>query len=281
MAEKNRHMGHRTLVFLYIILGLFLIVQLFPLYWLGMFSLKSSQEVFTGNILGPPSQWMWSNYKSAISNGKIVLYFFNSLLVTVSSVSLTILLSAMAAYAITRMKWRLSRGVLIFFLMGVMIPLHAALLPLFQILSSMEILNSYLSLIIPYTAFGLPVAIFIFSGFYQSIPYEMEESAAMEGCTILRTFFSIILPLITPAIATVAIFTFLTNWNELMFAVTFISREAYRTLTVGIVSLASRYRTDWGAIGAAMMIGVLPSILFYLLMSKQVQASMRAGAVKG
>lgn len=130
--------------------------------------------------------------------------------------------------------------------MGMMVPIHAALLPLFIILSKAHMLNSYLSLIIPYVAFGLPMAIYLFISFMESLPRELEEAAAIDGCGIYQMFFRIILPLIRPAIATVSIFTFISAWNELMFAVTFINKAEYKTLTVGIMSMVGAYTTKWG-----------------------------------
>lgn len=266
---------------IYAILIGFAIVQIFPLYWLILFSFKTNEEIFGGNIIGLPHSWNLSNYSTAMVSGDVVTYFINSIVVTFTTVGLTLLLAAMAGYAISRLKWALSKLVLTIFLLGIMIPVHAALLPLFLVLRNVGLLNSYLALILPYTAFNLPIAIFIFTGFYQTIPREMEESACIDGCSIYRSFFSIILPLVRPAIMTVAIFTFLSAWNELMFAVVFISNKAYMTLPVGIMSLAGKYRTEWGQIGAALVVSVLPSIILYFILSKQVQESFRAGAVKG
>jgi len=257
------------------------VVQFFPLYWLVSFSLKNNAEIFAGNIIGLPESFRFSNYSAAIANGEILRYFLNSVFVTFSTVVVSSVLAAMAAYAIVRMEWKLSKLTLILFLTGLMIPLHAVLLPLFVLLRDLDLLNSYLALLLPYSAFSLPVAIFIFSGFLESIPREMEEAAFIDGASIYRTFFSIILPMLKPAIATVAIFTFLSNWNELMFAVTFISDKAFKTLPVGIRAFVSQYSTDWGPIGASMVIAVLPTIIIYALLSKQVQESFRAAGIKG
>lgn len=165
--------------------------------------------------------------------------------------------------------------------MGMMVPIHAALLPLFIILSKTHLLNSYASLIIPYIAFGLPMAIYLFTSFMESLPKEMEEAAAIDGCGIYRMFMLIIFPLIRPAVATVSIFTFISSWNELMFAVTFINKAEYKTLTVGIMSMVGAYTTKWGEIGAGLMIATIPTVIMYLLLSEQVQKSLVAGAVKG
>lgn len=268
-------------IFLYAFLVVFAVIQLYPLLWLLFFSLKSNGEIFGGNSLALPSDWLWSNYQQIISNSDLPLFFMNSVFVTAITVAITILASAMMAYGINRMRWKLSKAVLTLVMTGIMIPLHAALLPLFLVLRDMHMLNSYMALILPYTAFGIPIAVFIFTGFFESIPMSMEEAASIEGASIYRTFFTIIIPLIKPAIATIGIFTFLSAWNELMFAVTFIHEKAFKTLTVGIISLSSQYRTQWGPIGAALVLAVLPALLIYLFLSKNVQDSIRAGAVKG
>lgn len=257
------------------------IVQVYPLIWLAFFSLKDNSEIFSGDVLGLPKKFLWSNYSRALSDGHVLSYFFNSVFVTAVSIILVLILASMAGYAITRMNWKLSNATMTLILLGLMVPIHAALLPLFMVLKNLHLLNTYWSLIIPYVAFGIPMAVFILSSFYKGIPREMEESAVIDGCGIYRTFFSIIMPLVRPAIATVAIFTFLSCWNELMFAVTFINKEAYQTLTVGMMSMVGTYITQWGIIGAGLMITTIPTVIIYLLLNKQVQQSMIAGAVKG
>jgi raffinose/stachyose/melibiose transport system permease protein len=187
----------------------------------------------------------------------------------------------MASYAIARMKWKLSNITLTIFLLGIMIPIHSALLPLFIILNKTKLINTPLALIIPYIAYALPMCIFVCVGFLRSIPKEMEESAFLDGCSIYRAFVSIILPLIKPAVATVSIFTYLQAWNELMFATTFIDDAKYKTLPVGIMSMSGQYSTEWGPIGAGLVIATIPTIIIYVLMSNQVQASLTNGAVKG
>ena len=266
---------------LYLFLGLFALIQVYPLIYLFLFSLKSNAEIFQGNVTGLPENWLWSNYNAVLGNSDMPLYIFNSLIVTALTVIGVVILGGAAGYAIQRMKWKLSKLVLTIFLLGIMIPYHSALLPLFIILRNMNLLDSYAALVIPYVAFGLPVSIYIFTGFYKSIPYEMEESACLEGCSIYQAFSKIILPMVQPAIVTIAIFTYRNAWNELMFAVSFISKKAYKTIPVGIMALSGRYTTQWGPIGASMLIAVLPSLLLYMILSKKVQESIRAGALKG
>jgi raffinose/stachyose/melibiose transport system permease protein len=262
-------------------LAIFAFIQLFPLIWLMFFSLKDNNEIFGGNIVGLPTRFLCQNYQQAFAIGHVGLYFMNSILVTVITVIFSDILAAMASYGIIRMKWKLSKVVLTVFLLGLMITNHAALLPLFIILRNLGILNTYWALIIPYVAFSLPFSIFVLAGFLQSIPRELEESACLDGCNIYQTFLHIIVPMINPAIITVSIFTYLATWNELMFAVTFISKDEFKTLTVGVMSMVGQFTTSWGPIGAGLVIASIPTVIIYSLMSQQVQKSFTTGALKG
>jgi raffinose/stachyose/melibiose transport system permease protein len=264
-----------------ILLALWATVNIFPLYWLFTFSLKNNSEIFSGNIAGLPSKWLFSNYSQALVNGKVYLYLLNSVFITGATIVLTCLISLMAAYALERMIWHNRKLVMMLLLLGLMIPIHTALLPLFVTFGRLKLLSTHLALILPYTAFAIPLAILIISGFIQNIPREMEEAACIDGASIYGIFFYIIAPMMLPAIATVTIFTFLQSWNELLFAQVFISKEAARTLTAGIQSMYGQYQTDWGPIGAALAVATLPTLLLYLFMSKEVQKSLLAGAIKG
>ena len=263
------------------ILLLIAIAQIFPLYWLITFSLKSNTEIFGENVIGLPKIWRWDNYVTALSSSNLIRYFLNSVLYTVVTVVVAGVIAAMAAYAVSRMIWKMRNIVYGLFMIGIMIPAQAALLPLFQILDKLGLKGGYLGLMIPYIAGALPMSIMILVGFYRGIPREMEEAAYIDGCGIFKCFVQIILPMVKPAIATASIFTFLGTWNELMLANTFVDSDMYRTLPVGIMSLAGQYSTEWGLIGAGMVIATLPTIIIYFFLSKQVQESLVVGAVKG
>jgi len=268
-------------VILQVLLVIWALINLFPLYWLFTFSLKDNREIFGGNIAGLPSRWLFSNYTQALINSKVYLYMLNSVLVTAATIILTCFVGLMAAYALERMIWRGRKVVMTLLMLGLMIPIHTALLPLFIVLGRLKILSTHWALILPYTAFAIPLAILIISGFIHSIPREMEEAACIDGASIYGIFFYIIVPMLLPAISTVAIFTFLQSWNELLFAQVFISKDIARTLTAGIQAMYGQYQTDWGPIGAALTVSALPTLLIYLMMSKEVQKSLVAGAVKG
>ena len=236
-------------IFTYIILGIWAIINLFPLYWLFTFSLKSNKEIFGGNVIGLPKEWMWSNFHRALTIGRVGRYFLNSVIVTGITILLTVIFAAMATYALTRLVWKGRKTFNNVFMLGLTIPIHAASLPIFLVLSKLKMLSSYQALIVPYVGFALSMAILIFSGFMSGIPRELDEAACIDGCGVYGIFFRIILPLLKPAISTVAIFTYLQAWNELMFAVVFIRDSDYNTLTVGIQSLQGTFSTEWGPIG--------------------------------
>lgn len=266
---------------MYTLLFIWAAIQIFPIYWLFTFSLKNNSEIFGGNALGLPKEWIWENYEKALVTGKVALYFLNSIIVTGSTILITAFVSLMASYALTRMNFRLKKPMNVFYMLGLTVPIHSALLPVFVMLRSMKLVNSYIALILPYVAFAIPMAVMIFIGFISSIPKELEESACLDGCSIYGVFFRIIAPLMKPAVATVSIFTFLQAWNELMFAVVFISDTKYKTLTVGIQSLAGQYTIDWGAIGAGLVVATIPTLIVYIFMSQKVQDSLVVGALKG
>lgn len=265
----------------YFVLGIWTVVSLFPLYWMFIFSLKDNKEIYSGNPLSLPESWIWSNYTDALSKGNMAQYFLNSILVTGITILLTVVISVMTSFALSRLVWKGRNLLNNIFMIGLTLPIHAALLPLFLILRSLRLLNTYASLFIPYTAFALAMAIMICNSFMLNIPGELEESACIDGCGTFGIFFKIIVPLMKPALSTIAIFTFLQAWNELMFATVFVSDSAHRTLTVGIQSLSGTYSTNWGPVGAALVIATLPTLVIYLFMSKKVQNSLVAGALKG
>jgi len=266
---------------LYAFLGLWALIQLFPLYYMATFSLKTNQEIFGTNPIGLPQSWMWENYVDVVENAHMATYFLNSVIVTAVTILLVAVLGLMAAYALTRMTWRGRQMTRSFYMLGLAVPIHAALLPVFLMLRDVKLLNTHFALILPYAAFALSMGILIFIGFISGIPKELEEAACIDGCSVYGIFFRIILPLMTPAISVVAIFTFLQCWNELLFASIYNTSWRYKTLTVGIMEMSGVYRTEWGPIGAGLCFATLPTLILYFVLSEKVQKSLVLGAVKG
>ena len=268
-------------VLIYIGLIIWMIVNLFPVYWMFTFSLKSNPEIFGENVIGLPKEWLWSNYSTALSTGNMGLYFMNSAIVAISTILITLIVALMATFALTRLIWKKRKTLNKFFMLGLTIPIHASIVPVYVTLSKLNMLNTYWALIIPYSAFSLAMAILVCTGFMNEIPRELDESACIDGCGVFGIFFRIIVPLMKPAVATVGIYTFLQCWNELMFANVFISKNAYRTLPVGVQALSGQYTTEWGTIGAALVLATFPTLFVYIFLSKKIQESFIAGAVKG
>ena len=256
-------------------------VQIYPLIWLVFFSFKSNEEIFGGNIAGPPLVWKVENYKNALMGGNVFRYLFNSVWVSMAVVIVACILIATSSYALSRMRWKLKKIVYWIFISGMTIPLHATLLPLFLLFRKMHIINNPLSILIPYIVFALPTGILILTNAYASLPIEMEESACIDGCNIYQLFWKIMFPLVKPTVAAIALFTFLSSWNELMFAMTFISEPKWKTLTIGLQSLSGMFYTEWGPIGAGMVVATAPVLIIYLLLNRQVQNALIMGAVKG
>ena len=271
--------------YLKVITNIFLIIwaliNIFPIYFMFTFSLKSNDEIFGSNIIGLPKNWLWSNFATAMNTGNMGLYFFNSLLVTTFAIGISMMAAMMACYAITRIRWKFSGLANAFFMLGLTIPIQASIVPVYVVLSKLHWLNKYSTLIVPYSAFALSMSILICTGFMVEIPYALDEAARIDGCSLTGTFFRIILPLMKPAVSTVGVYSYLQCWNEFMFANVFISDSQHRTLPVGIKALSGAYTTDWGPIGAALCIATFPTLIFYLFLSGKIQESFIAGAVKG
>ncbi|MCR5277824.1 MAG: carbohydrate ABC transporter permease [Lachnospiraceae bacterium] len=282
-------------VLIYIGLILWLLIDLFPLYYLFTFSLKSSLEITGSNVIGLPKEWLWSNYtrvfgmgkktgeppaRHFFANGGLEKCFTNSVIIAVATIVISLLAALMATYAITRIVWKGRKTLNSIFMLGITIPMHVALYPIYSACSNMGMLRSYSALIIPYAAFSLSMAIMVCTGFMNDIPKELDESACIDGCGLWGTFFHITVPLMRPALATMGIYIFLQCWNEFMFASVF-GDEAHYTLPVFVSNLKGSNITDWGLVGAGLVLATFPMLVTYVFMSRKIQESFMVGAVKG
>lgn len=282
MADTNKSSSRKLgMGLLYAVLGLIAVFQIYPLVWLFFFSLKGNSEIFGRSPFALPEDWLFENYARVWFDGNISQYFFNSVFITATSVILTVILASFVTFAITRMKWKLSGPVLLLFMVGYMIPIHSTLVPLFQFYRELNLIDNPLSIILAYTAYNMPLTIMILMGFYRTLPREIEEAAVMDGCSIHRMFFQIILPMTKPVMSTTIIINMIYNWNEFVFVNTFISSDKYKTLTVGIQNFIGQYLTDWGAIGATLMISIIPILIAFFFLSNRIVEGIAAGSVKG
>lgn len=280
ICVKKKFSVRIWLVIKYGAMILFTVMCLYPLLWLFLASFKTNQELYT-NAWGLPETWQLTNYINAIVKGGVIRYFGNSVIIAVSAVLVTVILATMASYAIARMQWKLSKVTYNVFLLGMMIPIYALIIPLFSIFKSMGLLNTYLAVIIPQVAVGFPMAVFIICGFMDSIPRELEEAAVIDGCSIYQCFSRIILPIAKSSVVTVAVVQFINVWNDLLLPRIFLTDSDMMTLPVGLTNFQSMYSTDYVGEIAAVIITIIPSIIIYVVLHKQIMEGMVAGAVKG
>ena len=266
---------------LWAVLILVAVVQIFPLIWLADFSLASSNEMFTSGLLVIPKKIQWGNYVKAFIDGHFLLYLKNSILINGLAVILVLLVSIMAGFACRRMNWKLRGLVKTLLLMGMMIPIHATLLPNYKIFNQLGLTDTIWALLIPYVAFSLPQGLFLMSSFMESIPVELEEAAVMDGCGIYRIVFRIITPMMKSSIATVSIMTFLNNWNEFMMASTYSSSPKWKTLPFSVLEFTGQYSSNYAVQFAAMALTAAPAVIVYILLNKHITKGVAMGAVKG
>jgi ABC-type glycerol-3-phosphate transport system permease component len=274
-------------ILIFAVLAGYLLWVVYPMAWVAYSSLKTDEAIFREAFALPPfDDLQTDNYARAWNEAKFGDYFFNSVVVTLSSVTLIVLLGAMAAYALARFYHPLGKGVFWLFLAGLMIPVQLSIVPLFFELKALGLLNSRLGLILVYTANGLPFAIFILAGFFKSLPRSLYEAAVVDGCSEASAFWRVMLPLARPGLVTVAIFQFIGVWKEYFFAFMFTSGDAgasVRTLPLGLanLSITSQYRSDYGMLFAGLVIVTIPILIVFIALQKQLVKGVTAGALKG
>jgi ABC-type glycerol-3-phosphate transport system permease component len=256
-----------------------LAVSIGPFVYLMSLSLMDNRQVFNGTVMAWP--WRFSNYPEAWVATKIGALYWNSVYVSTVSMVLTVVISALAGYGLGRLDFIGKPYVYALILIGLTIPIQIALIPLFVNLRALGLMNTPLALIGPYTAFGLAFGTYIMKAFFQELPRELEEAARIDGATDARIFWQIMLPLTRPALATISIFLFLQNWNEFLFALTFITESSMRTLPTGIYSLLSNeFYGNYPLLAAALVLFSLPVLVLYFIFQQQFIEGLTAGALK-
>lgn len=242
-------------------------------------SMKSYDEIYN-NVWGLPSIWHFENYTMAWSKG-ISSYFINSLIVTIMTIIFVVLIGSMAAFTLSRYKSKWIDATLIFIIGGLMMNPQVALIPLFEMLTWMNLINTRWALILTYVAYRLPLTIILIRAFFLSIPRELEESAIMDGCSEFGVYFRIYLPLSIPIIVTTIVLTAYFAWNEFLFATVFIDSNALKTIPSGLMTFRDALRTDWGVLLAGMVIASVPMIILLVLLQKYLVRGLSDGSVKG
>lgn len=244
-------------------------------------SVKTNADIQQNPAWALPDQWAWANYAKAFDVGNLGVTGLNSLLISAVKVPVGLLLSAACAFAIARLRFRWSKGLLAFIAIGSMVPIQVGLGPLFNTMLNLGMLDSRAGLVLPYLAFGIPYQIFVLHGFFRAIPDELEESARMDGASTFRIFWQVILPLAKPALAALFILDFVATWNEYAMATTLLRSQANWTVPLAVQSFSTQWGTDYGPLNAFIIMSALPVLIVYLMFQRYFVSGALAGAVKG
>lgn len=264
----------------HILLSIWSLIAMFPVWILLINTLKNKKEIY-GNPFGFPAAWTLENYRSVIADSNFFNYFRNSFFVVVGSLFLILMLGSLCAYALAHWRTKVSGAIYFGIIIGMMLPIKIATIRLLEMMNFLNLLNTLWCLFPVYTAMGIPTAVFILTEFIRGLPNELYEAGYMDGAGRFKIYWMIVLPLIRPALATVAIYNLVPIWNDLWFPLIFINLENMKTVLLAVTKLQGQYTTDWPKLLAILSLSALPVIILYLTMSKQFIKGLTAGAVKG
>jgi len=265
----------------YLILGICSIGVLFPVFWMMTTAIRPSSQLFSVPPRWIPSTITLDGFVNAWSNSPLPQYLVNSMFVVTASTVIAVAFSSFGAYGLSRFEFRGKGSFVTFLLVTQMFPAVMLLVPYFQIISSVGLYNTYPALIVTYVAFSIPFCTWMLWGYMQSIPKELDDAAAMDGCTPFGTFWRVVLPLCLPGIIATAIYSFITGWNEYIYALALMRSENMKTLPIGITALAGNDRLDWNALMATAVIAVIPMTIIFIFFQRHLVSGLSAGAVKG
>jgi ABC-type glycerol-3-phosphate transport system permease component len=282
-ARKRRRIFRPGRLLLYVALVSYCLTSVAAFLWTISISLKSNQEFFATSPWSLPKHPTLENYRSAWTTAKIGDFFLNSAMMTVGTVTISLAVSATAAYALGRIKFRGNSLVSMFFLTGLMIPGFLIIVPLYFLLRDMHLLGSLYGLGLVYIATQIPFNIYVLTGFFKTLPKELEEAAYVDGASPLKTFFRVMLPLAGPGLASVALLNCLTIWNEFFFALVFISDESKFTLPVGLyrLSINAEYSSQWTQLFAGLVLAMIPVLIVFGVAQERLTRGLTLGALKG
>lgn len=284
MAKKKKFDAKKGIygTIINLILWIFSLSCVFPLVWMGYSSLKE-KRVFNADIMGLPKNPTLINYQRILSNSDYHLTqsMFNSLRTTFLSIVLIVLFSFVVGYILSRIRFKLNRALYVLFLMGMLIPIHSLLVPIYVVFKSMNLNNEWFTLLFPYVSFGLPIGIFLVEGFVKSIPISLEEAAAIDGSSFSNTLWRIVLPICKPILVTIAIIQVFGCWNEFSFALVLIKDVRLQTVPLALTQFKGQFASDYPKQMAAMLLTMAPIVILYFIFNREIIKGMVTGAVKG
>jgi raffinose/stachyose/melibiose transport system permease protein len=262
-----------------LVLAVYALLIFYPLFNMIISSFKTTREIFQ-HPFAFPSRFVFENYRIVWIEKGFWRYFVNSFVITLAAMVFVVLLGSMAAYGVSRYQYRLRTIVYMLFLSGIMLPLKAAIIPLFMLVKRLGLMNTRASVVFIFLAMGLPSTVFILSGFMKSIPLELEHAARIDGCNDWGIFRRVIMPIATPAVALVTIYNAVPLWNDFFFPLVFLQSDKLKTLPVGLTSFFGQYSTNWSLLFTGLSIAIIPMLALYLFMSGYFIRGMTAGAIK-
>ncbi len=265
----------------YLILIIAAAIAIFPVFWIFATSFKPAAEVLSPELTILPQTFTTENYSAVLKGGQFWQWMFNSVFVALATTVLGLMLASTTAYAISRFGFRGKKPVLFAFLVAQMFPGAILIVPLYNIMKDLGLLNTFAGLIIAYSTLSLPFAVWMLKGFFDAIPVSLEEAAMIDGMSAFGTFFRIILPLSLPGLAVTGFFSFITAWNEFMFALTFMTGESHYTLPVGLRTYVFEFNTQWHLMAAGAIIVTIPVLVVFLVAQRFLISGLTAGGVKG
>jgi raffinose/stachyose/melibiose transport system permease protein len=282
--NKTTHFGlfgNVTTLFLrYFVLLFVVLICLLPLIWVFISSFKTNSEILS-SALTLPLKASFGGYISAVQITNLQMRFITSLIVTTSTTAIAVVIYSMSAYVLARGKFKLKGFIFAVLISSILIPTNAMIQPVYTVIKSLNLYDTKWALILVYTAFSMPMCLFLMRSYFLSIPKELEESAYLEGASFLRTFWSIMLPCAKPALASASVLTFIAAWNELMYVLLLTSSERNRTMPLAMKYFTSMFSFNYSAMFAAVVLCVLPTIIIYIILQEQIMESVVAGSVKG
>jgi raffinose/stachyose/melibiose transport system permease protein len=268
------------LVVLWVALIVIAIVWIAPFVFIVFTSLKANSTVMGSSAFAPPTSLEWRNFAGAWARGHFSTTVFNSAIITTIKVPLGLPISAMAAYALSRIRLPAGRAIFLLVLFGTMLPFQVMLAPLFTLVNSFGLINTKVGIILPYLAFGVPYQVFILHGFFSEVPKELSEAALVDGASHFTIFRRIFLPISLPVLAALLILDFVATWNEFAMALVILQDNSTWTLPLGLMSFQSQFQSDYGQLNAAIVMTVLPATIVYLIFQRYFVSGLTSGAIK-
>lgn len=275
---ENKKAERVVRIFTYLVLSVIAFLIIYPIFWLTQTAFKTNVQIMQAPF-SLPTSFYTDNFKEAWEMANFPRLFLNSIIATVSGVFVVLILTALAAYAFVRFNFKGKNILMLYFLLGLMIPPHMLMIPCFKLMSMLHLRNTLFSLVLTYSSW-ICFGVFFLRAYFLTIPQEIFDAASIDGCSEFRIFFRIIMPISAPGLTTVIIFYFVWIWNDFLFPLIYLQKESVRTVTLGLMNFAGKYTSYWNLQTASLTLALWPPLIFYLIFRKRIQKGLTEGAIK-